>query len=81
MVAYLPIPGGHIKLAERFVDPAFSFTMGWNYWYDVWRVSSLLSNKNQNSPGTTGRLSYLLSSVPLQSSFIFGIRRPILQFI
>lgn len=21
MVAYLPIPGGHIKLAERFVDP------------------------------------------------------------
>jgi len=32
-VAYLPIPGGHIKLAERFVDPAFSFTMGWNYWY------------------------------------------------
>ena len=27
MVAYLPLPGGHIKLAERFVDPAFSFTM------------------------------------------------------
>jgi amino acid permease len=25
MVSYLPIPGGHIKLAERFVDPAFSF--------------------------------------------------------
>ncbi|QRW09028.1 amino acid permease [Ceratobasidium sp. AG-Ba] len=34
MIAYLPIPGGHIKLAERFVDPAFSFTMGWNYWYN-----------------------------------------------
>jgi amino acid transporter len=34
MVAFLPIPGGHIKLAERFVDPAFSFTMGWNYWYN-----------------------------------------------
>ena len=33
MVAFLPIPGGHIKMAERFVDPAFSFTMGWNYWY------------------------------------------------
>ena len=32
MVAFLPIPGGHIKLAERFVDPAFSFTLGWNYW-------------------------------------------------
>ncbi|KAG6842503.1 hypothetical protein C0991_000029 [Blastosporella zonata] len=34
MVAYLPIPGGHIKLAERFVNPALSFTMGWNYWYN-----------------------------------------------
>lgn len=37
MVAYLPIPGGHIKLAERFVDPALSFTMGWNYWYN-WAI-------------------------------------------
>ncbi|KAF7355053.1 Amino acid permease [Mycena sanguinolenta] len=37
MIAYLPIPGGHIKLAERFVDPALSFTMGWNYWYN-WTV-------------------------------------------
>ncbi|KAI0321690.1 amino acid permease [Amylostereum chailletii] len=34
MISYLPIPGGHIKLAERFVDPAMSFTMGWNYWYN-----------------------------------------------
>ncbi|KAF9068022.1 amino acid permease [Rhodocollybia butyracea] len=38
MVAYLPIGGGHIKLAERFVDPAFSFTMGWNYWY-TWTLT------------------------------------------
>ena len=37
MVAYLPVPGGHIKLAERFVDPALSFTMGWNYWYN-WTI-------------------------------------------
>ncbi|KAJ8084955.1 hypothetical protein PM082_003732 [Marasmius tenuissimus] len=33
MISYLPVPGGHIKLAERFVDPALSFAMGWNYWY------------------------------------------------
>lgn len=40
MIAYLPIPGGHIRLAERFVDPALSFAMGWNYWYNwVSRVS------------------------------------------
>lgn len=31
MIAYLPLPGGHIRLAERFVDPALAFTMGWNY--------------------------------------------------
>lgn len=37
MIAYLPIPGGHIALAERFVNPAFSFTMGWNYWYN-WTI-------------------------------------------
>lgn len=34
MVAYLPLAGGHIKLAERFVDSAFSAAMGWNYWYN-----------------------------------------------
>ncbi|KAG2361323.1 amino acid permease [Suillus spraguei] len=42
MIAFLPIPGGHIKLAERFVDPAFSFTMGWNYWYN-WAITSEIS--------------------------------------
>ncbi|KIY66560.1 putative general amino acid permease [Cylindrobasidium torrendii FP15055 ss-10] len=34
MVSYLPIAGGHITLAGRFVDPAFSFTLGWMYWYN-----------------------------------------------
>jgi len=34
MIAYLPIPGGHITLAGRFVDSSFSFAMGWNYWYN-----------------------------------------------
>ncbi|KAG1803965.1 amino acid permease/ SLC12A domain-containing protein [Suillus subaureus] len=42
MVAFLPIPGGHIKLAERFVDPAFSFAMGWNYCYS-WMITSEIS--------------------------------------
>ena len=37
MIAYLPLPGGHIRLAERFVDPAFSFALGWNYWYN-WTI-------------------------------------------
>jgi len=37
MIAYLPIAGGHIKLSERFVNPALSFAMGWNYWYN-WTI-------------------------------------------
>ncbi|KZP23307.1 amino acid permease [Athelia psychrophila] len=52
IVSFLPIPGGHIKLAERFVDPAFSFAMGWNYWYNCaaavlinfWEPSSKVNN-------------------------------------
>ncbi|KAH7910605.1 amino acid permease/ SLC12A domain-containing protein [Hygrophoropsis aurantiaca] len=38
MISFLPIAGGHIKLAERFVDPAFSFAMGWNFWY-TWTLT------------------------------------------
>ncbi|KAF7331870.1 Amino acid permease [Mycena kentingensis (nom. inval.)] len=37
LVAFLPIQGGHITLAKRFVDAALSFTMGWNYWYN-WTI-------------------------------------------
>ncbi|SCZ88380.1 BZ3500_MvSof-1268-A1-R1_Chr10-2g02938 [Microbotryum saponariae] len=28
MITALPIPGGHISLPQRFVNPAFSFAMG-----------------------------------------------------
>ncbi|EIW74479.1 amino acid permease [Coniophora puteana RWD-64-598 SS2] len=38
MISFLPIAGGHIRLAERFVDPAFSFALGWSFWYG-WVVS------------------------------------------
>ncbi|KAH7107061.1 amino acid permease-domain-containing protein [Auriculariales sp. MPI-PUGE-AT-0066] len=34
IVSMFPLPGGHIRLAERFVEPALSFTLGWNYWYN-----------------------------------------------
>lgn len=34
MIAHLPLPGGHITMANRFVNPSFSFAMGWNYWYN-----------------------------------------------
>ncbi|KAI0633510.1 amino acid permease [Trametes polyzona] len=34
MAAFLPIPGGHLTFAERFVDPAWSFAIGWLYCYN-----------------------------------------------
>ncbi|KAI0784619.1 amino acid permease [Abortiporus biennis] len=37
MISYLPLPGGHITLANRFVDQAWAFTLGWNYWYN-WTI-------------------------------------------
>ncbi|KAL4968239.1 putative proline permease [Aspergillus stella-maris] len=33
MCAYLPIRGSIFELASRYVDPAFSFAMGWVYFY------------------------------------------------
>ncbi|KAI0344518.1 amino acid permease [Trametopsis cervina] len=38
MIAYLPLPGGQIMLAERFVDPAWAFTLGWLYWFN-WAIT------------------------------------------
>ncbi|TBU25171.1 amino acid permease [Dichomitus squalens] len=37
MAAFLPVPGGHLTFAERFVDPALSFSLGWLYWYN-WTI-------------------------------------------
>jgi|SRR5712671_4589822 len=45
MISYLPIPGGHIKLAERFVDPAFSLVR--DFWYCRVTVPSLKKNRFQ----------------------------------
>jgi len=33
MVTYLPVVGAHMRLSGRFVDPALSAAMSWNYWY------------------------------------------------
>lgn len=34
MISHLPIAGGHVTLARRFVDPSLSFMMGYNYFYN-----------------------------------------------
>ena len=77
MIAYLPIPGGHIKLAERFVDPALSFTMGWNYWYN-WTIlvpaelvaSAVLMSywKSVSSVCLIDHQSHVLNNSPVHSA-------------
>lgn len=38
MVAYMPSSGSFSTYATKFVDPAFGFAMGWNYWYN-WAIT------------------------------------------
>ncbi|KAJ7907205.1 amino acid permease/ SLC12A domain-containing protein [Mycena leptocephala] len=33
MMCYMPISGGYIHFAERFLDPAMGFALGWLQWY------------------------------------------------
>lgn len=34
MASYLPISGSFATFATRYVDKAFGFAMGWNYWFN-----------------------------------------------
>ncbi|OWR26492.1 gamma-aminobutyrate permease [Saccharibacillus sp. O23] len=38
LATYSPEPGSFSAYAGRYVDPAFGFAMGWNYWYN-WAVT------------------------------------------
>ncbi|EUJ40171.1 lysine transport protein [Brochothrix campestris FSL F6-1037] len=38
MATYLPVSGSFSTYASRFVDPAFGFAMGWNYWFN-WAIT------------------------------------------
>ena len=33
MATYTPVPGAFETYSTKYVDPAFGFMMGWNYWY------------------------------------------------
>ncbi|KAJ7445221.1 amino acid permease/ SLC12A domain-containing protein [Mycena galericulata] len=33
MMCFMPISGGYIHFAERFIDPAMGFALGWLQWY------------------------------------------------
>ncbi|MFC5588156.1 amino acid permease [Sporosarcina soli] len=38
MAAYMPVAGSFKVYATKFVDPAFGFAIGWNYWYN-WAIT------------------------------------------
>ena len=38
MATYLPVPGSFGTYASRYVDPAFGFALGWNYWFN-WAIA------------------------------------------
>ncbi len=38
MATYLPVPGSFGTYATRYVDPAFGFALGWNYWFN-WAIT------------------------------------------
>ncbi len=38
MATYLPVSGSFGTYASRYVDPAFGFALGWNYWFN-WAIT------------------------------------------
>ncbi|MBU3154921.1 amino acid permease [Clostridium estertheticum] len=38
MATFMPVTGSFETYASRFVDPAFGFALGWNYWYN-WAIT------------------------------------------
>lgn len=38
MATFMPLTGSFATYANKFVDPAFGFAMGWNYWFN-WAVT------------------------------------------
>ncbi len=38
MATYMPVSGSFGTYASKFVDPAFGFALGWNYWFN-WAIT------------------------------------------
>ncbi|KAG1770640.1 amino acid permease [Suillus occidentalis] len=72
MISLLPIPGGHIRFAERFVDPAFSFAMGWNCWY-CWTLSAAATLIDYCNPGVNNAAWITVCLVVAVGINLFGI--------
>lgn len=38
LATYMPVSGSFSTYATRFIDPAFGFALGWNYWFN-WAIT------------------------------------------
>ena len=38
MATYMPVSGSFATYATKFIDPAFGFALGWNYWFN-WAIT------------------------------------------
>jgi lysine-specific permease len=38
MAAFMPVSGSFETYASKFIDPAFGFALGWNFWYN-WAIT------------------------------------------
>lgn len=38
MATFMPVAGSFETYASKFIDPAFGFALGWNYWYN-WAIT------------------------------------------
>ncbi|KAI9485749.1 MAG: amino acid permease/ SLC12A domain-containing protein [Benjaminiella poitrasii] len=43
MATYMPVSGSFNHYASRFVDPAFGFALGWNYWLSAVTIATEIS--------------------------------------
>ncbi|GAN05946.1 gamma-aminobutyrate permease [Mucor ambiguus] len=43
MATYMPVSGSFNHYATRFVDPAFGFALGWNYWLSAVTIAAEIS--------------------------------------
>ncbi|MHC1721980.1 MAG: amino acid permease [Aminipila sp.] len=82
MATYLPVAGAFELYSKKYVDPAFGFAMGWNYWYCCTMtiatelVASAIVMKfwfpNSSSAMWSGIFIVMLLALNLVSVSIFG---------
>lgn len=74
MATVIPVTGSFIEYAERFIDDALSFALGWAYWYLWVTVRNDLSFQTSTSLKSISRSSQMNTTRYLLSSSIGLLR-------